>query len=483
MHTIAQLQTLLYGQSDSRDATATTTTTTTNAPYPDEIYQHHVNQLLPSLIQRDLDDPAAINSLCQQAIKLEAEHKPHLYSIRLIVLDFLCRQLQPNASLLNWALCFIGQQQQEQEQFRLTVLADSCSSFVALRQQIFHQCFQLRETEAYRDLQTHRLLYDLLDDLRMPSCAWLLEIEASLHMQYQSCLQQCEQILENQATRPSLCIVHGQQFVESIPPSTVAKSVSIQMRLALYGGLQPAEMAPLLRYLAQMKTWEGRECFQLSETFTRAIIRGCPAPLLTLLNSEIDGMTKQFFADPKLKALCLDETLLKELSQDNCNIPFNMNLMNECFQILGSAPPPRFMAQITLLTISLMQTFPQFHHNQDITWDECCRLCDSAWAHAFASLLDRAMFETRPASESTSIRSLARLCFCCMLFHATVSATATKKKDTESIATVRQEERIKLWQRYSENRILFLNSFEDTQHKQKQLARDLAMVQRLLFTL
>ncbi|KAI7859438.1 hypothetical protein BDC45DRAFT_215484 [Circinella umbellata] len=158
--------------------------------------------------------------------------------------------------------------------------------------------------------------------------------------------------------------------------------------------------------------------------------------------------------------------------------------MNECFQILGTVPT-RFMAQITLLNISLMQTFLQFHHNQDITWDEYCRLCDSAWAHAFASLLDRAMFEPCPVSESTVIRSLAKLCSCSIILFTVLDINYSK------------EERIKLYERYSEHRTLYINSFNNDiismndvdesrqriqKQKQHQLTRDLTIVQRLLFT-
>ncbi|KAI8140969.1 hypothetical protein BJV82DRAFT_184135 [Fennellomyces sp. T-0311] len=205
----ALLQTLLYDD----DAT--------QCPYPDETYQRNVNLHLPPALPAHPLHPAAIDALLSQALALELEHKPHLYSIRLIVLDFLCRQLQPNAPLLNWALCFIGQH-------CLNILADP--SLDPLRRRIFAQCFKLRDTEGYRDLQIHRSLYDLLEDLRMPSCVWLMEIEASLHMQYHRCLQLCERILETQVTRPSQCSIHGQQFAEAIPPSTLAKSLSMQMR-------------------------------------------------------------------------------------------------------------------------------------------------------------------------------------------------------------------------------------------------------------
>ena len=213
----------------------------------------------------------------------------------------------------------------------------------------------------------------------------------------------------------------------------------------------------------------------------------------------------------------------------------------------------RFMAQITLLNISLMQTFFQFYHNQvffqltlfysfyasqidnrglfflgegigkeskeenvrysnkkvkrnkrftwlttktkrqlqiqGVTWDECCRLCDSAWAHAFASLLDRAMFEPCPVSESTVVRSLAKLCSCSVILFTVLDINYSK------------EERIKLYERYSDHRTLFINSFDNDiitmddadghnyKNKQKiqkqkkhQLTRDLTIVQRLLFT-
>ncbi|KAI9261476.1 hypothetical protein BDA99DRAFT_511458 [Phascolomyces articulosus] len=443
----------------------------------------HVNQkdLLFILNQHHDHDLMTLNTSCQQAIDLELEHKPQVYTTRLIVLDFLCRQLQPNAPLLNWALCFIGQR------YCLTSILFADPSFDSFRQKIFHQCFNLLETEAYRDLQTHRLLYDLLSDLRMPSCAWLLEIEASLHMQYQYCLQQCEQILENQVIRPSLCTLHGQQWIENIPSNIMAKSVSIQIRLALYQELQPVEMTPLLKHLKQMKTYEPRECFQLSSSF-RQFIQVTPL-LLSSFNNEIDSMTEQFFAaDEKLEALCLDEALLKELKQQPFPIhSFSMDLLNECFQILGSVPS-RFMPHITLINISLMQTFLQFHHNQDITWDECCRLCDSAWGHAFASLLDRAMFENCPASESIMIRSLAKLCSCSILVYHLLDIQYSKQL------------RIQLWKRYSDHRTLFIQSFDhdDTTtsnnnnssatnnnnniKKRHSLARDLTIVQRLLFT-
>ena len=47
------------------------------------IDQHNAINLLPILIERDLEDPIAIDSLFQQAINLKVEHKPKCNDIRL----------------------------------------------------------------------------------------------------------------------------------------------------------------------------------------------------------------------------------------------------------------------------------------------------------------------------------------------------------------------------------------------------------------
>ena len=47
------------------------------------IDQHNVINLLPILIERDFEDPIAIDSLCQQAVNLKVEHKPKRNGIRL----------------------------------------------------------------------------------------------------------------------------------------------------------------------------------------------------------------------------------------------------------------------------------------------------------------------------------------------------------------------------------------------------------------
>ena len=99
------------------------------------------------------------------------------------------------------------------------------------------------------------------------------------------------------------------------------------------------------------------------------------------------------------------------------------------------------------------------------------------------------MFEPCPVSESTVIRSLAKLCSCSVILFTVLDIDYSK------------EERIKLYERYSEHRTLFINSFDNDiitmddadyntyknrqkiqKQKKDQLTRDLTIVQRLLFT-
>ncbi|KAI9322255.1 hypothetical protein BX666DRAFT_1893143 [Dichotomocladium elegans] len=232
-----------------------------NQLYSDEKYKLHAKWLLDALLAERLCHPAQLDILLKSIIEMENDDN-NRYSFRLTAATFLSEQLQPHCALLAWALSF---------------LRNDCCSFLhnapafGMRNTIFARCLKLWHTEGLSDHIVHHMLLSLLQDLRVPSSVWISELQSSSRMHYQSCIAECDRLLEEQLQCPSLAALKAQAFAEAIPPDVVANSMSIQIRIALCSALRPIETGPLLKHLTDLKLIVPNDNFQvyITNTHTR----------------------------------------------------------------------------------------------------------------------------------------------------------------------------------------------------------------------
>ncbi|KAI7884929.1 hypothetical protein K492DRAFT_234487 [Lichtheimia hyalospora FSU 10163] len=404
--------------------------------------------------------PERLDSVLQYLLSIDC------VSLHATVLRFLFYQLQQNHHI-NFALCFI-------RHHCCSILQQS--QFHLIRDAIFVQALSLWNTEALWDLVIYRSLVALLHDLNVPSNVWLSSLATSPIMNHQRLVAECECILEQHVQSPSLAAIRSQAFAELITPGIIEKSLSIQIRIALYNALLPTEMTPLVNHLMHLKLINPSNCFKISNDMIQAI-NSCDAHTVSLLEQELDDIVEHFFTTSKDERILLwpDQNILDKMGKGYWHLETSKDLtglLKECRPILG-AVHPRFMVQITSLITSLMQAILQFHHKRgNITWDKCYSLLFSAWTHAFASWLDRAVFETCTAADSDSVRALAKLVVCLI-------ACMHSGFDMMNSRDLLVQEISKLWSTYKDMRTLFLKSFG--KERESQLQQDLKIIQTLLF--
>ncbi|KAF7728624.1 hypothetical protein EC973_005851 [Apophysomyces ossiformis] len=177
-----------------------------------------------------------------------------------------------------------------------------------IRRDVLTLCTQLQNTEGYQDLEIDQLLYEVLRDLQMASSVWRELINEN--EQWSQMMRQCDELLDQCVQFPSRHVMLAQKFFQTIPPSVVAESTFIQLKLTLYNTLFESEMA---LFAEKLKEMDIKSYIELSGPFKR-LLQCKSAPLLFWLNSEASEMATHILNNPEATEFSYNKDMLDNLT-------------------------------------------------------------------------------------------------------------------------------------------------------------------------
>ncbi|KAL1930315.1 hypothetical protein VTP01DRAFT_10477 [Rhizomucor pusillus] len=377
-------------------------------------YNIRAEWLEKTLCSKTFPDLSNVGNLLEQIVSVEArDTTPERFEFRQAVLRFLIKQLETNTAQIRWSLHFLGRH---------------CLGFIlqepflsAQRHELFGRCIQIQDTEGCCDLQVQRMLCDLLQDLQMPPDVWKQQMEATSQIQYQARIDACANIFEQCLTSPSKAALYAQQIAQTVSPADMLEHISIPLCFALYKTCYPIEMAPLEENLQKLKLLPVKSP-KISKEFTN-LLHICELQPLSPIMRSIDRLADTLTLQPQMNEISIQAyNLQQQQNQDIPVIPQDriLDVLRECNLALNVASE-RFLIPLSLAIRALLDSADP----EAETWRECCSVYLSAWSNAFASQLNRAVYQ------ESALHGLAQRVICFAVFHNPSICAGVSDLETE----------------------------------------------------
>ncbi|KAI9487565.1 MAG: hypothetical protein EXX96DRAFT_553778 [Benjaminiella poitrasii] len=313
---------------------------------------------------------------------------------------------------------------------------------------IFSYCLEIYSSGQHlSNIEIYQVLYPLLDQCA-PSDVnnWKKELDKLPIEKTRKTLQHYESIIHDYLCNPS------------IYPAEISITESTQMHnicasFTLFNILYAAEMKPI--------KFKHQESFQFSNSWTQFLIQMNNSFANNLFN------TRTLLIENKLRVIntesikILPDQLHVESFTFKDRQEFELTF-RECLQSLKVAHT-RYLTKIVYCLLQLLLYASTTYEEQ--FQEDIHKICQATWFEMYQCLLDNAVFETVPFTESPTFQRLFKLSACYIQYrHLSLTPYV--------------EFPLSIWDHFYLQRSLFLKSIDKLENN----ADDLAMIEKVIFT-